>query len=95
MEGGSLVLFIMGDVGGLDGTFSLSLGGADLCSVKLELVCVESDLFGFFLDLYINVDLALIGPRSELKVEEGEVVVDGFDAVQESYQPTSCACYMA
>jgi len=62
MEGSSLVLLVIADVGGLDRAFGLSLFSADLCAVDLELVSVESDFLGFLLDLDVNVDVALVGP---------------------------------
>lgn len=87
MEGSSLVLLIVGDVGSLDGTLGLSLFGRNLSALDLELVGVQSDFVGLLLDLDVNVDLALVGPATaELEIEQGDGIVGWLDPVQQQCQ---------
>jgi hypothetical protein len=79
-EGAALVLLIVADLGSLDGGRGLAGIESDLSRVDLELVGVECDGLGRLLDGKVDCYAALVGPWCVwLEVEEGDVVVGGFD----------------
>jgi len=62
VEGSSLTLLIIGSVGSGDRSFSLAMFCLYPRALDLQLMCVESDLLDFGLDLEIDVELALVAP---------------------------------